>query len=58
VVEVAEGQSTTAEQINAIFDASEPSFSTVNPLAFRACVGSDAGELPNWRNIEITVRFD
>lgn len=58
VVEVAEGQSTTPEQISAIFGASEPGFSTVNPVVFRACVGSDAGELPNWRDIEITVRFD
>jgi hypothetical protein len=58
VVEVAEGQSTTPDQINAIFGASEPGFSTQNPLVFTACVGSDAGEAPNFRNVEINVRFN
>jgi hypothetical protein len=58
VVEVREGQSTTPDQINAIFGTSEPGFSTQDHLEFRACVGSGTGELPNFRDIEITVRFN
>jgi hypothetical protein len=58
VVPVNEGQSTTPEQISAIFGQSQPSFSTTNPLAFVACIATNAGEAPNWRDIEITVQFE
>jgi hypothetical protein len=39
VISVNEGQSTSPEQIRAIFGQSEPSFSTANPLAIQAIAG-------------------
>jgi hypothetical protein len=58
VVAVDEGRSTTPSQMSAIFGQAEPRFSTSQPLAFVACIGSAAGEAPFWMDIEITVQFD
>lgn len=58
VIPLDEGRSTTSQQIQAIFGQSEPRFSTTSPLFFVACIGSSSGEIPNWRDIKITVRYD
>jgi len=57
VVALDEGQSATPDQIQDIFGQSQPRFSSGQPLSFLACVGT-AGDLPDWLDIEITVRFD
>jgi Fungal fucose-specific lectin len=58
VVVLAEGQTTTTTQLAEIFGASEPRFSTGNPLFFIACLSQTGGSLPNFVRIEITIAFD
>jgi len=58
VVPVDEGSTTNPRQISAIYGQAEPAFSSTNHLFFVACIATNAGEAPNYRNIEITVEFD
>jgi hypothetical protein len=57
VVQLVEGQTTTAAQISAIYGVAQPHFNTLNPLTAVACY-QGPGPTPGFINLDITIQLD
>jgi Fibronectin type III domain len=58
VVIVREGETTSSEQMTAIYGVPQPQYSSLNPVGFLACFFGPSGQIPNSVIIEITIMGD